>query len=85
MIDEVRTSLLQILKEQDINIPQVLKRELRLVEDLGIESIKALGLAVAIENHFKINLYEDKPIQSIGDIEDLICLRLKEHGRFEQH
>ena len=55
MLDEVRTGLLSILKEQGIPVPQQLSRESRLVEDLGLESIKALGLAVAIENHFKIS------------------------------
>ncbi|NRA46019.1 MAG: acyl carrier protein [Oligoflexales bacterium] len=85
MLDEVRTGLLSILKEQGIPVPQQLSRESRLVEDLGLESIKALGLAVAIENHFKICLYEDAPMQNIGDIEDLICLRLQELRHHEQH
>lgn len=47
-----------------------LSPEMRLVEDLELDSIRLLTLAMATENHFRIRLSEDDEasIETIGDL-----------------
>ena len=48
----------------------VLRPELRLVEDLELDSLKALTLAVEVENRFRICLDPDveAEIKTVGDL-----------------
>lgn len=50
----------------------------RLVEDLGLESMGLMTLALQVENNFQIMLNEDvlKPPRTIGDVIDLIGAQL---------
>lgn len=42
--------------------------ELRLVEDLELDSIKSLTLALEVENYFQVCLDEDAGIITVGDL-----------------
>ena len=42
--------------------------ELRLVEDLELDSIKSLTLALEVENHFRVCLDEEAGIVTVGDL-----------------
>lgn len=44
--------------------------EMRLVEDLELDSIRLLTLAVEVENHFRVCLDEedDRGIETVGDL-----------------
>jgi len=42
--------------------------ELRLVEDLELDSIKSLTLALEVENHFRVCLDEEAGIITVGDL-----------------
>jgi acyl carrier protein len=42
--------------------------ELRLVEDLELDSIKSLTLALEVENHFRVCLDEEAGILTVGDL-----------------
>ncbi len=55
-----------------------LSRETRLVEDLALDSIQLLTLAVEVENHFRVCLDEDvdTEIRTIGDLIDAVEARL---------
>ena len=46
----------------------------RLVEDLGLDSLKLIELAVAIENHFRIRIDEaaETDIVTVGDLVDVV-------------
>lgn len=52
----------------------------RLVEDLGLDSLQFLGLAVALENRFRLPLDEDpeRPPATLGDLVRLVEQRLEE-------
>jgi acyl carrier protein len=54
----------------------VLTPELRLVEDLGLDSLKSLTLALEVENRFRIALDEAGEIVTIGDLVDAILERV---------
>ncbi len=44
-----------------------LRPEHHLVEDLGLDSLKLLTLAVEVENHFRVRL-DDQAIVTVGDL-----------------
>jgi acyl carrier protein len=46
----------------------VLDENMRLVEDLELDSIKALTLALELENHFRVCLPQDAEIVTVGDL-----------------
>ena len=53
-----------------------LRPEMRLVEDLELDSLKSLTLALEVENHFRVCLDEDAAILTVGDLVRLIRDRL---------
>ena len=46
----------------------VLRPELRLVEDLELDSLKGLTLALEVENHFRVCLDQEAGIVTVGDL-----------------
>jgi len=50
--------------------------EMRLVEDLDLDSLKTLTLALEVENHFRVCLDPDAAIETVGDLVDAIRERL---------
>ena len=51
-----------------------LRLDMRLVEDLELDSLKQLTLAVEVENHFRICLdpERDHELETVGDLVDAI-------------
>lgn len=45
-----------------------LSPELRLVEDLELDSLKMLTLALEVENHFRVCLDQEAAIETVGDL-----------------
>jgi acyl carrier protein len=55
-----------------------LRPEMRLVEDLELDSLKRLTLALEVENYFQICLDEEGAILTVGDLAEIIRERLDE-------
>ncbi len=55
-----------------------LRPEMHLVEDLELDSLKRLTLALEVENHFRICLDEEVAILTVGDLVEIIRERLDE-------
>lgn len=55
------------------------RREMRLVEDLELDSLRLFTLAAEIENHFRVSLYEDEEgeLATVGDLVDLIRSKIE--------
>jgi len=53
-----------------------LRQEMRLVEDLELDSLKSLTLALEVENHFRVCLDEEAAILTVGDLVEIIRERL---------
>ncbi|MCB1035822.1 MAG: acyl carrier protein [Acidobacteria bacterium] len=55
-----------------------IRREMLLVEDLELDSLRLFTLAAELENHFRIHLYEDEEgeLSTVGDLVDLIRSKL---------
>ena len=45
-----------------------LRPEMRLVEDLELDSLKSLTLALEVENRFQVCLDDDAAILTVGDL-----------------
>lgn len=62
------------LAEEKIGWNGPLKRSMRLVEDLQLDSIRNLTLAIEIENHFRIVIgqQEEEELETVGDLIDLV-------------
>lgn len=52
----------------------------RLVEDLGLDSMGMLALAVDLENRFRLKLEEDQehPPETVSDVVELVQSRMEE-------
>ena len=55
-----------------------LRPKMRLVEDLELDSLKRLTLALEVENHFRICLDEESAILTVGDRVTTVGERLDE-------
>ncbi|MDD2689320.1 MAG: acyl carrier protein [Candidatus Omnitrophica bacterium] len=53
---EVRNLIAEVLEKD----PAEIKADMRLVEDLGMDSLKALEVLVAVEKKYKITIPEEK-------------------------
>lgn len=53
-----------------------LRPEMQLVEDLELDSLKALTLALEVENRFKVYLDQESDLVTIGDLVDAIRRQL---------
>ena len=72
-----RTELLSqvtVLARERFGWEGSLEPEMRLVEDLGLDSLKLMELAVSIENHYQIRIDEtsEAEILTVGDLVDII-------------
>ncbi len=54
--------------------------DMRLVEDLALDSLKLLTLAVEVENHFQICLdpEQDHELETVGDLVSAIQKRMSD-------
>lgn len=46
----------------------ILEPSMRLVEDLELDSLKALTLALEVENHFRVCLDQDAAIETVDEL-----------------
>jgi len=70
---EILAGILEVAREH-LRWSGPLRPEMRLVEDLGLDSLKLLTLIVEIENRFRIRLDEETEaqIETVGNLVDAI-------------
>ena len=78
--DQVRTALRDIARRLGHEGP--LEEHLRLVEDLRLDSLGLLTLAVEVEDYFRVCLSaeEEAAIRTVGDLERLLLTKLPAAG-----
>ena len=74
---EVLGTLRRLARER-LQLERELSEELRLVEDLGLDSLSQQVLAMEVENHFRICLDEEdeEEIRTVGDLVGTIRSKL---------
>ena len=61
----------EIISEQLDIAPEDINPESTLVEDLGADSLDAVEIAMAVENHFDISV-PDEALEQIKTVQDLL-------------
>lgn len=58
------------LARERLALTEEIEAESRLIEDLGLDSLQLQGLAVEVENHFRVCLEpeDEEAIQTVGDL-----------------
>jgi acyl carrier protein len=67
--EEILDGIVAVAREH-VGFGGSLRPEMRLVEDLGLDSLQALTLAVEVENRFQVRLdgEDDAGISTVGDL-----------------
>lgn len=70
----------QCIAVEQFDWQRPLEHETRLIEDLRLDSLKMLALAVEVENRFRICLSEsdERSIETVGDLVTVVSSRLAE-------
>lgn len=83
-VDEVREQVRGALRDiaRRLGHDGALDAHLRLVEDLRLDSLGLLTLAVEVEDHFRVCLTaeEEAGIRTVGDLERLLLAKLPRGG-----
>lgn len=66
--DEQILDGIRIVAQREIGFEGTLTTTSRLREDLGLDSLKSLTLALELENHFKVCLDEEGGIETMADL-----------------
>lgn len=71
------------IAREELELPEPLLPEARLVEDLALDSLKLTVLAVGLEDRFRVRLNEEdaQGIATVGDLAALVVRRAKEQRR----
>lgn len=79
---EIESAVAGVLREH-CNVTKDIQPGSRLAEDLGLDSVGLLTMAVEVENHFQTTLGEapENPPRTVGDVIQLLRERLAEQGR----
>jgi len=77
---DIQDAIVHILRRDCGLTRENIGPDARLQEDLGLDSMGLLNLALEVENHFQIYLEEaaDNPPETIGDIINLVMIRLED-------
>ena len=80
--EEVLLGIEQVAREH-LNRPGELRPEMDLIEDLELDSLLLLTLAVEVENHFRVQLDEEDEmgIRTVGDLVETVCRKLRPGAR----
>lgn len=81
--DEIRQKVLDILEEEFELDQQKLTDDATLYDDLGLDSLDAVDLVVALEKTFSMKLQNEEEIRqvrTIGDLHGLILRLAAEKG-----
>ena len=62
----------EAVAREHVDFDGELRPEMRLVEDLELDSLKTLTLALEVENYFRVCLAEEAEILTVGDLAAII-------------
>lgn len=75
--DELRRKVIDTLAEEFELDPALLVPEATLYEDLGLDSLDAVDMVVALERVFQTKLTDEDALRSIRTMDDLIQFLMK--------
>ena len=72
--EEVRQRILHIMEEEFELNPESLKPDASLYEDLGLDSLDAVDMVVALEKAFGWKLTDEEAVRAVRTLDDLFQL-----------
>ncbi len=83
---EIEAAVVDALRKH-CGVQKPIRAESRLAEDLGLDSVGLLTLAVEVENFYRVRLGEDPehPPRTVADITTLVKQRLAESSAEGRH
>jgi acyl carrier protein len=74
---EIEAGIVDVAR-QHLGFTGTFEPQLRLVEDLGFDSLKLVTLAAEVENRFRITLEpdEESAIATLGDLASILATKL---------
>lgn len=79
---EILAGVVEVARAQLELDPAAIRPEARLVEDLGLDSLRLLTLAAEVENRFRVALEpeDDAAIATVGDLVAALERRMEQGG-----
>ena len=70
----------------ELEVPEPVERCHELAKDLGVDSMGAIVLAVALEDRFRLKLSDEDAgaVVTVGDLVDLVERRSREARRYDE-
>ena len=79
--DEIFQRIKSIFIEEFELEPELLLPEATLFDDLGLDSLDAVDMVVALEKEFGVKMKDEKSIRSVRTLDDLHRLLLSIHAQ----
>jgi acyl carrier protein len=74
---EIRRRIAQIMAEEFELEPELLQPDASLYEDLGLDSLDAVDMVVALEKAFEMKLTDEEAVRAVRTLEDLFQLIIR--------
>ena len=84
--EQVRRRVTQIMADEFELEPELLQPDATLYEDLGLDSLDAVDMVVALEKAFGMKMTDEeamRAVRTLGDLFELVC-RLKNQQAAEE-
>ncbi len=85
-LDQITKMVNEVFEESFEIVPERLKPETKVFEELGLDSLDVVDLVVALQKKFKVQIRDDervRQIRTLGDIYQFI-LTLKNEGHVSE-
>ncbi|MBU0729359.1 MAG: acyl carrier protein [Proteobacteria bacterium] len=75
--EQVRGQIIDVLADEFELDPELLKPEATLFDDLGLDSLDAVDMIVALEKSFGMKMTNEEAMRSVRTLDDLFLTILK--------
>ncbi len=81
--EQIKEQVIKVLSEEFELDPNELKPEVKLYEDLGLDSLDAVDMVVALEKNFGMKMTDEEALRAVRTLEDLFNLikKLKNNNK----
>ena len=74
--DEVASRITDLIRDRSVVEVEIIREDMKLVEDLGFDSLDRIELGIVIEDEFGIEV-EDSVLKEIATVRDVINMVLR--------
>ncbi len=83
--DEIYQKMTGVLAEEFELQPEQLTPEATLFDELGLDSLDAVDLVVAMEKEFNVKMRDEEAMRAVRSVNDLFELLLETRNRIKQN